>query len=392
MYCTARNNLYDEVHSLSHAVTSFGPTQSSLTTTSSNCPQFRQRQSGHGQNGTRVVRANPAAAPDDVLGLVGSVHFNEAAEVIHPTPFQIKATDDEELQDVLEERTQSYEYLTHPYPLSYNSCEVDWGSRSSTGTFIYGDDARNAILQAEEYRGLFDAAESSIPKSSDNNLVYETYPSFDVQLDRTTAGITPNERPPLIVRSSAYESRPPHGQGSLRSIHAATLDPFYLMAPAPVAEPGQYGSFDNEDALGRPDTPVNPLSVSRPTSSRTSSISPSSIMSQGTPVSCLSTTTVSTPPTEVGLKCPVLGCGHKPFTGPSKKNSLSRHKRQHGEKFICQLGNCRAVIGRSDNRRTHLENIHPSISLPPKSSSSRVRSEPGGIDEVVERCFTRIRS
>ena len=211
-------------------------------------------------------------------------------------------------------------------------------------------------------------------------------------LNRTSVEATSNKGLPLIVRSSAYESRPPHGQGSLRSTHAATLDPFYLMAPTPVADPGQYASFDNEDALGGSKPLANPTSVPRATSSRTSSISQPSIMSKGPPASCLSTTTVSTPPTEVGLKCPVLGCGHKPFTGPSKRNSLSRHKRQHGEKFICRLDDCRAVIGRSDNRRTHLENIHPSISLPPKSSSRRVRSEPGGIDEIVERYFTRIKS
>ena len=326
------------------------------------------------------------------MGLFDSIQFNEGGEVVDPTPFQTKITDYEELQDVLEERTQSYEYLTHRFPLSYSPSEANFGSRSSTGTVIYGDDARKAILQAEEYRDLFDAAERSIPRNLDPESVYETHPSYDMRLDWTTVEATSNKGPPLIVRSSAYESRPPEGQGSLRSIHAATLDPIYLMAPAAVAESGQHGNFDNEDVLGRSNPLVNPTFVSRATSSRASSISPPSIMSEGPRASCLSTTTVSTPPIENGLKCPVLGCGHKPFTGRSKKNSLSRHIRQHGEKFICQLGNCRAVIGRSDNRRTHLENIHPLISLPPKSSSARVRSEPGGVDEVVERCFTRIKS
>ena len=338
------------------------------------------------------MRANPAAVPDNVLGLVGSIHFNEVAEDVHPTPFQNRATDDGELQDILEERTQSYEYLTHPYPLSYTSCEAGYGSRSSTGTVIYGDDARNAIQQAEEYRGLFEAAERSVPRSSDPDSVHETDPSYDMQLDWTTAGTTPNEGPPIFVPSSAYESRSSRGQRSLRPIHAATSDPLYLMPPALVAESAQHTSFDNEDALGRSNPITNATPASHAASSRASSISPPSIMSEEPPASCLSTTTVSTPPIKNGLKCPVLGCGHKPFTGRSKKNSLSRHIRQHGEKFSCQLGNCGAVIGRSDNRRTHLENIHPSISLPPKSSSRRVRSEPGGVDEVVERCFTRIRS
>ena len=363
-----------------------------MTTTSNTCPQIRQGQSGQGQNGTRVVQENPAAALDNVLGLAGSIQFDDVGEVVNPTSLQTNTTDYEGLQDVLEERTQSSEYPTHHYPLLCSPSEANFGSKSSTGTVIYGDDARNAILQAEEYRGLFDAAERSIPRTLNFESLYETCPSYDMPLDCTTAEATSNKSPPILVRSSVYESRPPRGQGSLRSIHAATLDPFYLMAPAPFAKPGQQGSFDDEDALRRSSPPVHSTSVSRVTSSRGSSISPPSIMSKGPPASCLSTTTVSTPPIENGLKCPVPGCGHKPFTGRSKENSLSRHKRQHGEKFICQLGNCRAVIGRSDNRRTHLQNVHPSISLPPKSSSPRVRSEPGGIDEIVERCFTRIKS
>ena len=361
-------------------------------TTSSTSPQLRRRQSGQGQNGTRVVRANPATAPDNLSGLAGSIHFDEVGEVDDPTWFQTKVPEYEESQDVLKEQTQSYEYFTHHYPLLYSPFEANVGSKSSTGTVIYGDDARNAILQAKEYRGLFDAAERSTPGNLKAELVHETHPSYDMPLDWTTAETTSNKGPPIFVGSSAYESRPPSGQGSLRSIHAATLDPIYLMAPAPVAEFGQHGSLDNEDALRRSTPPVNLTSVSRATSSRASSIIPPSIMSKGPPASCLSTTTVSTPPIENGLKCPVLGCSHKPFTGRSKENSFSRHKRQHGEKFICQLGNCRATIGRSDNRRTHLKNIHPSISLPPKSSSPRVRSEPGGIDEIVERSFTRIKS
>ena len=384
----ARDNLYDEIDWLSQAVTSFCPTQSSLTTTSSTGPQFRRRQNGHG---TRLVMGNPAAAPDGVLGLVGSIHLNKVGEVVDPASLQ-RVTDLEELEDVLEERTKSYEYPTHHCPLLCSPPEANFESKSSTGTVIYGDDARNAILQAEGYRGLFDAAERSIPGNLNPEPVYETYSSYDMPLDCTTAEAISNKGPPIFVPWSAYESRPPHGQGSLRSIRAATPDPFHLMAPMPVVEPGQHSSFDNEGALGRPNPPMNLISVSCATSSKASSISPPSMMSTGTPISCLSTTTISTLPTEVGLKCPVLGCGHKPFTGPSKENSLSRHKRQHGEKFICQLSNCRAVIGRSDNRRTHLENIHPSISLPPKSSSRRVRGEPGGIDEIVERCFTRIRS
>ena len=275
---------------------------------------------------------------------------------------------------------------------SYSPSEANFGSSSSTGTVVCGDDARNAILQAEEYRGLFDAAERSIPRTLNPDSVYETNPSYDMPWDWMSAEAISNKGPPIFVRSSAYESRPPRGQGSLRSIHAATFDPIYLMAPAPVAESGQHTSFDNEDAVGRSSPPINATSVFRAISSRASSVSLPSIMSKGPPASCLSTTTFSTPPIENGLKCPVLGCGHKTFTGPSKENSLSRHKRQHGEKLICQLGNCRAVIGRSDNRRTPLEKIHTSISLPPKSSSSRVRSEPGGINEIVERCFTRIKS
>lgn len=280
----------------------------------------------------------------------------------------------------------------HHYSLSYCLSEASFESRSSTGTVIYGEDARNAILQAKEYRGLFDAAERSIPTNLNFESVHETYPPYDMPLDCTTAEATSNKGPPILSRSSAYELRPPRGQGCLRSIHAATLDPFYLMAPAPFAEPGQHGSFDIRDALRWPGPPVNFTSVPRVISSSASSISPPSIKSKGPPVSCLSTATVSTPPIENGLKCPVLGCGHKLFTGRSKANSLSRHKRQHGEKFICQLGNCRAVIGRSDNRRTHLKNVHTSISLPPKSSSPRVRGEPGGIDEIVERCFAKIKS
>ena len=313
-------------------------------------------------------------------------------EDVDPTSHETETTDCEELQDVLEERVQSYEYLTHHHGLLYSTSEADFKINSPTGTVIYGDDARNAILQAEGYRGLFDAAERSTPANLIPESVYETYPSYDMPLDCTTVGAISNKGSPMLVRSSLYDSTPPRGQGSLRSVHGATLDPFHLMAPPPFPEPEQYGSFDVEDARGPSKPPINLTSLSRPTSSRASSISPPSIMSQGTPVSCLSTTTDSTPSIEVGLKCPVLGCGHKPFTGRWKKTSLSRHKRQHGEIFICQLGNCRAFIGRSDNRRTHLENIHPLISLPPKSSSSRVRSEPGGIDEVVERCFTRIKS
>ena len=335
---------------------------------------------------------NPSAAPDGVLRIVGSIHFNEVGEVVDPASFQIRVTDFEELEDVLEERARSYQYPTHHCPLLCSPPEAKFESKSSTGTVIYGDDARNAILQAEGYRGLFDAAERSFPRNSNPESVYETYSSYGMPLDCTTAEATSNKGPPIFVRSSPYESCPPHRQGSLRSIHAATSDPFHLMAPVPAAEPGQHGSFDNEDALGRSNPPTNLISVSCARSSRASSISPPSIMSTGTPSSCLSTTTVSTLPIEVGLKCPVLGCGHKPFTGRSKENSLSRHKRQHGEKFICQLGDCRAVIGRTDNRRTHLENIHRSVSLPPKSSSPRVRGEPGGIDEIVERCFTRIKS
>ena len=320
------------------------------------------------------------------------MYLDDVGQDVDPTLLETKIKDYEEVQDVLEKRTQSCEHLTHNHDLLYSASEANFRMNSATGTVIYGDDARNAILQAEGYRGLFDAAERSIPANLNPKSVYETYPSYDMPLDCTTVGATSNKGPPMLVRSSAYDPPPPRGQGSLRSVHGASLDPCYLMAPAPFAEPGQYGIFDDEGARGRSNPPINLTSVSRPTSSRASSISPPSIMSQGTTVSCLSTTTDSTPPTEVGLKCPVLGCGHKPFTGRWKKTSLSRHKRQHGEKFVCQLGNCRAVIGRSDNRRTHLENVHPSISLPPKPSRPRVRSGPGGIDEVVERYFTRIKS
>lgn len=391
-YSTARNNLYDEIHWLSQDITSSGPTQLPLTTTSSSCSQFRRRQGGHGQNETRVVRANPVAAPDNVVGPVGSICFNEVDDVDDSTSFQTTSTHYEDLHDVPEERTQSYEYLMHHEPFSYSPSEANVGSRYSTGTVIRGDDARNAILRAEEYRGLFDAAERSIPRAPTLDSVYETYPSYSMPWDLTTAEPTSNKGPPVFVRSSAYELRPPREQGPPRSIHAATLDPIYLMAPAPVAESGQHTRFENKDAIGRSSPPINATSVFRARSSRASSVSAPSITSQGSPASCLSTTTVSTSPIENGLKCPILGCGHKPFTGPSKENSLSRHKRQHGEKFICQLVNCRAVIGRSDNRRTHLENIHKTISLPPKSSRPRVRSEPGGIDDIVERCFTRIKS
>ena len=390
-YSTARNNLYDEVHWLSQDNTSSGPTQLPLTTTSSSCSQFRRRQGGQGQNETRVVRANPVAAPDNVVGLVGSIYFNEVGEVVDSTSFQTASTDYEDLQDVPEERTQSSEYPMHHDPVSYSPSEANFRSRYSTGTVIRGDDARNAILRAEEYRGLFDAAERSIPRASTLDSVYETDPSYGMPWDLTTAEATSNEGPPVFVRSSAYQLPPPREQGSPRSIHAATLDPIYLMAPAPVAESGQHTRFDSKDAIGRSSPPINTTSVFRAKSSRASSVSAPSIMSQGSPASCLSTTTISTPSIENGLKCPILGCGHKPFTGPSKANSLSRHKRQHGEKFICQLGTCRAVIGRSDNRRTHLEDKHKTISLPPKSSRPRVRSEPGGIDDIVERCFTRIK-
>ncbi|KAM0805360.1 hypothetical protein BDR22DRAFT_395393 [Usnea florida] len=391
-YSTAHSNLYDEINWLSQADTSSGPTQSSLTTTSSIRPQFRRRQRGQGQNGTQVVRAISSAAPENVLGLAGSIYFDEVGEDVDPTLLETKIKDYEEVQGVLEKRTQSCENLTHHHELLYSTSEANFKINSPTGTVIYGDDARNAILQAEGYRGLFDAAERSTPANLIPESVYETYSSYDMPLDCTTVGAISNKGSPMLVQSSVYDSPPPLGQGSLRSAHGATLDPFHLMAPPPFPQPGQYGSFDDEDALGRSNPPISPISVSRPTSSRASSISPPSIMSQGTPVSCLSTTTDSTPPIEVGLKCPVLGCSHKPFTGRWKKTSLSRHKRQHEEKFICQLGNCRAAIGRSDNRRTHLQNVHPSILLPPKSSSPRVRSEPGGIDEVVERYFTKIKS
>ena len=304
-------------------------------------------------------------------------------------PSQANAGEPQEMPDVSHELTQSYEHLNADL-FSNKNLKANPSSGSSTGTMIYGDDARNAVLQAKQFDGLFGAAERSTPQTIDPDFIDRTSSWCQLPQDWNIPETFSANAPANVIPAFAYQSSPSHAQWSPRAVRAATPEPMYLKPPYPPSQLQQSISFNNGDIRTPSISPANFVSLDHAGSSRTTSVAPPTVMSTPSYISNLSTTTAPAPLIGDSLMCPFPGCHHAPFTGESKKTSLSRHMRDHREKFQCRVGDCTSVIRRSDNRRIHLERLHKSIQLPPKTSNPRKRKGPGGIDKILKCCFVRI--
>ena len=82
--------------------------------------------------------------------------------------------------------------------------------------------------------------------------------------------------------------------------------------------------------------------------------------------------------TSIVERCPYGGC-RAGFTGPSRKDSLRRHKKKHNEdkeKPVCPV--CHKVFsrGREDNMKRHVTSKHPEYPLPAPRSVRPKRPAP----------------
>lgn len=388
-YSAGRNNLFVEIQRLSREVASIDTTSLPLANTRGSCSELGGEEGRQESKQTRDVNLYPISAPDNLLGPIDNILFDESGEATVSIPSQSNAGEPEEMSDVLQELTQSYEHLNADL-FSNKSLKANPSSGSSTGTMIYGDDARNAVRQAKQFDGLFDAAERSTPQTIDPDFIDRTSSWCQLPQDWNIPETFSANAPADVIPAFAYQSSPSHAQWSPRAVRAATPEPMYLKPPYPPSQLQQSISFDNGDTRTPSISPANFVSLDHAGSSRTTSVAPPTVMSTPSYISNLSTTTAPAPLVGDSLMCPFPGCHHAPFTGEFKKTSLSRHMRDHREKFQCRVGDCTSVIRRSDNRRIHLERLHKSIQLPPKTSNTRKRKGPGGIDKILKCCFARI--
>ncbi|CAD6589178.1 MAG: hypothetical protein ASARMPREDX12_003684 [Alectoria sarmentosa] len=388
-YSAGRNNLFDEIQRLSREVASIDTTSLRLANTRGSYSGLGGEEGCQQSKQTRDVNLYPISGPDNLLGPIANILFDEFGEATVSMPSQANAGEPQEMPDVSHELTQSYEHLNADL-FSNKNLKANPSSGSSTGTMIYGDDARNAVLQAKQFDGLFGAAERSTPQTIDPDFIDRTSSWCQLPQGWNIPETFSANAPANVIPAFAYQSSPSHAQWSPRAVRAATPEPMYLKPPYPPSQLQQSISFNNGDIRTPSISPANFVSLDHAGSSRTTSVAPPTVMSTPSYISNLSTTTAPAPLIGDSLMCPFPGCHHAPFTGESKKTSLSRHMRDHREKFQCRVGDCTSVIRRSDNRRIHLERLHKSIQLPPKTSNPRKRKGPGGIDKILKCCFVRI--
>ncbi|KAL9127595.1 MAG: hypothetical protein Q9175_007698, partial [Cornicularia normoerica] len=206
--------LFDEIQRLSRDIASIESTQLPLTTTRSSESGLRREENCHEQIEIPNVRLHPTSTPDNLLGPVDGILFDDFGEVAESISSQANAGEFEENYDVPQEWTQSYEHLKNADLFSIKIFKPNSSSGSSTGTVIRGDDARNAVLQAKEYHGLFDAAERSIPQSIDSDYINWTTSLHSLPQDWTIPRIVPVKAPAADVPSFGYQSSPAHRQWS----------------------------------------------------------------------------------------------------------------------------------------------------------------------------------
>ncbi|CAF9931368.1 MAG: hypothetical protein ALECFALPRED_004994, partial [Alectoria fallacina] len=336
-YSAGGNNLFDEIQRLPREVASIDTTLLRLANTRGSFSGLGGEEGRQESKQTRDVNLYPISAPDNLLGPIHNILFDEFGEVTVSIPSQANAGEPQEMQNVLHELAQGYEYLNADL-FSNKSFKANPSSGCSAGTMIHGDDARNAVLQAKQFDVLFGAAERSTPQTIDPDFIDWTSSWCQLpQYWKVPETFSPNA-PADSIPAFVYQSSASHVQWSPRAVRAAKSEPMYLKPPYPPSQLQQNISFDNGDARTPSISPANFVSMDYAESSRTTSVAPPTVMSIPPYISHLSTTTAPAPLIGDSLMCPFPGCHHAPFTGESKKTSLSRHMRDHREKFQCRVG------------------------------------------------------